>query len=122
MLGRLARKLGAQVPGRMVASSKSWLSHTAVDRLAPTLPWGAPPDAPKVAPGPLRPRQLIPTYGPGAPVDLPRHSVLVGGLEVWEPQGPMIREPRLVAKIKRLFPKVKVEGHADAVLAALSDP
>ncbi len=25
-------------------------------------------------------------------------------------------------KIKRLFPKVKVEGHADAVLAALSDP
>eukprot|EP01030_Chromulinospumella_sphaerica_P034046 gene34046-35007_t len=25
--GRLARKLGAQVPGRLVASAKSWLSH-----------------------------------------------------------------------------------------------
>ncbi len=50
VIGRLARKLGAQVPGRMVASAKSWLSHTAVDRLAPILPWGAPPDVPKVSP------------------------------------------------------------------------
>jgi hypothetical protein len=39
--GRLALDLGAQVPGRLVASAKSWLSHAAVDRLAPILPWGA---------------------------------------------------------------------------------
>lgn len=50
VIGTLARKLGAQVPGRLVASAKSWLSHTAVDRLAPILPWGADADVPKVSP------------------------------------------------------------------------
>ena len=50
VMGQLARKLGAQVPGRLVASAKSWLSHAAVDRLAPILPWGAPDDVPKVSP------------------------------------------------------------------------
>jgi molecular chaperone DnaK (HSP70) len=50
VFGQLARRLGAQVPGRMVASAKSWLSHTAVDRLAPILPWGAAPDVAKVSP------------------------------------------------------------------------
>ena len=50
VLGRLARQLGAQVPGRLVVSAKSWLSHTGVDRLAPILPWGAPEDVPKVSP------------------------------------------------------------------------
>ncbi|AMO24417.1 Hsp70 family protein [Ramlibacter solisilvae] len=41
VIGSLARELGAQVPGRLVTSAKSWLSHAAVDRLAPILPWGA---------------------------------------------------------------------------------
>lgn len=50
VIGQWARKLGAQVPGRLVASAKSWLSHAAVDRLAPILPWGAPDDVPKVSP------------------------------------------------------------------------
>ncbi|MBC7452633.1 MAG: hsp70 family protein [Massilia sp.] len=50
VIGQLARQLGAQVPGRMVASAKSWLSHTAVDRLAPILPWGAALDVLKVSP------------------------------------------------------------------------
>jgi molecular chaperone DnaK (HSP70) len=50
VLGSLARRLGAQVPGRLVASAKSWLSHAAVDRLADILPWGAAPDVPKVSP------------------------------------------------------------------------
>ncbi len=49
-LGRLARSLGAQTPGRLVASAKSWLSHHGVDRTAPILPWGAPDDVPKVSP------------------------------------------------------------------------
>ncbi|MGI4718657.1 MAG: Hsp70 family protein [Janthinobacterium lividum] len=40
-VGRLARVLGAQTPGRLVASAKSWLSHAGVDRMAPILPWGA---------------------------------------------------------------------------------
>jgi molecular chaperone DnaK (HSP70) len=50
VIGELARQLGAQVPGRLVASAKSWLSHAAVDRLAPILPWGAPAEVPKVSP------------------------------------------------------------------------
>ena len=50
VMGQLARQLGAQVPGRLVASAKSWLSHTTADRLAPILPWGAPADVPKVSP------------------------------------------------------------------------
>ena len=40
----MARQRGARVPGRLVASAKSWLSHAGVDRTAPVLPWGmAPP-------------------------------------------------------------------------------
>ncbi len=50
ILGELARELGAKVPGRLVTSAKSWLSHGAVDRTAPILPWGAPPDIPRVSP------------------------------------------------------------------------
>ncbi|SDA39366.1 MULTISPECIES: Hsp70 family protein [unclassified Janthinobacterium] len=50
VLGALARQLGAQVPGRLVASAKSWLSHASVDRQAPILPWGADHDVPKVSP------------------------------------------------------------------------
>ncbi|MBX3185268.1 MAG: Hsp70 family protein [Polyangiaceae bacterium] len=38
--GELARDRGAEVPGRQIASPKSWLSHTRVDRRAPILPWG----------------------------------------------------------------------------------
>ncbi len=37
--GELARVQGAQVPGRLVASAKSWLCHPRVDRLAAILPW-----------------------------------------------------------------------------------
>ncbi|TAM30037.1 MAG: molecular chaperone DnaK [Paraburkholderia sp.] len=50
VIGQFARTLGAQVPGRLVSSAKSWLSHASVDRLAPILPWGAPDDARKVSP------------------------------------------------------------------------
>ena len=50
-VGRLARVLGAQTPGRLVASAKSWLSHAGVDRMAAILPWGAEgAHVPKVSP------------------------------------------------------------------------
>jgi hypothetical protein len=38
------------VPGRLVSSAKSWLCHAAVDRTAPILPWGAPPDVGRISP------------------------------------------------------------------------
>ncbi|WP_218242325.1 Hsp70 family protein [Comamonas fluminis] len=50
VIGRWARDLGAAVPGRLVASAKSWLSHQGVDRTAPILPWGAGDDVAKVSP------------------------------------------------------------------------
>ena len=49
-VGELARKRGAENPTRMVASAKSWLSHAAVDRTSPILPWGAPEEVRKLSP------------------------------------------------------------------------
>ncbi len=46
IVGEMAARRGSEVVGRFVASAKSWLSHGAVDRLAPILPWGA-PDSPE---------------------------------------------------------------------------
>src|SRR5262249_34915069 len=37
-VGVFARDHGAAVPGRLIASAKSWLSHAGVDRTAPPLP------------------------------------------------------------------------------------
>ncbi|HEY2383426.1 MAG TPA: Hsp70 family protein [Terriglobia bacterium] len=50
LAGEFAREQGARVPGRLVISAKSWLSHSAVDRTAAILPWGAPPDVAKISP------------------------------------------------------------------------
>ena len=50
VVGTFARDRGTQVPGRHIASAKSWLCHPAVDRTAPILPWGAPPDVPRLSP------------------------------------------------------------------------
>src|SRR5690606_24554875 len=49
-VGTFARERGAELPARLVASAKSWLSHVGVDRTAPILPWEAPPDARRVSP------------------------------------------------------------------------
>ena len=40
-VGEFAKHFGAKVPTRMVASAKSWLSHTGADRKAPILPFRA---------------------------------------------------------------------------------
>ena len=50
VVGELAGRLGAKVPGRLVASAKSWLSHGSVDRGADILPWGAPAEVAKISP------------------------------------------------------------------------
>jgi molecular chaperone DnaK (HSP70) len=48
--GTLAQALGAKVPGRLIASAKSWLCHPAIDRTASVLPWGAPEGVAKLSP------------------------------------------------------------------------
>ena len=50
VVGELARAQGARVPGRLVSSAKSWLSHPRVDRTADILPWGAPEGVPRLSP------------------------------------------------------------------------
>ncbi len=73
----------------------------------------------KVAHGQLRRSQMITTFGPGAPVDLPNYSVLVGGLEQWQPIGAQINEPRLLQKIQALFPELHdLRLHAPPVAEA----
>jgi molecular chaperone DnaK (HSP70) len=49
VVGELARAQGARVPGRLVASSKSWLCHAGVDRNAAILPWGS-GEGPRLSP------------------------------------------------------------------------
>ena len=39
VVGMFARQRGMQMPGRCVASAKSWLCHTLVDRTSELLPW-----------------------------------------------------------------------------------
>jgi molecular chaperone DnaK (HSP70) len=50
IVGELARAQGARVPGRLISSAKSWLSHAGVDRTAAILPWGAPEEVPRLSP------------------------------------------------------------------------
>jgi Domain of unknown function (DUF1998) len=50
--------------------------------------------------------QLISTFGPGAMIDLPTRSVVVGGLEQWDMSGnafTTIPEPRLTMRLEQLL-------------------
>jgi len=50
VVGIFARQHGARVPGRLVSSAKSWLSHPGVDRRGAILPWAAAEGVPRVSP------------------------------------------------------------------------
>ena len=41
-VGEFARQRGAEIPHRLISSSKSWLCNTMVDRNKPILPWECP--------------------------------------------------------------------------------
>jgi hypothetical protein len=58
----------------------------------------------KKAHGQIRRSQVINTYGPGALIDLPRHSAIVGGLDTWPSLGKLqqVLEPRLTRKLQQL--------------------
>lgn len=49
-VGTFARDHGAAVPGRLVSSAKSWLSHSGVDRTAGLLPWHGAADIERLSP------------------------------------------------------------------------
>src|SRR2546430_415740 len=50
LVGAYARDRGAQVPGRLVSSAKSWLSHPGVDKRGQLLPMGAEAEVPRISP------------------------------------------------------------------------
>ena len=52
--------------------------------------------------GQIRSGQVITTYGPGALVDLPKHSAIVGGLDTWPRTSDLeeVLEPRLTHKLQ----------------------
>jgi molecular chaperone DnaK (HSP70) len=52
LLGDFAKRRGAEVPERLISSSKSWLCHPRVDKHAPILPWGSggTDEVPKLSP------------------------------------------------------------------------
>ena len=54
--------------------------------------------------GQLRRSQVITTFGPGALIDLPHDSAIVGGLDTWGTEAKLERidEPRLSAKLKAM--------------------
>src|SRR5260370_15760574 len=57
--------------------------------------------------------QVVSTFGPGAMIDLPTRSVIVGGLDLWEMKGnsfPIISEPRLAVRLEQLL---KSQGRLD---------
>jgi Domain of unknown function (DUF1998) len=53
--------------------------------------------------GQVRQSQVVTTFGPGSLIDLPRQSVIVGGLDHWLGASEEVHEPRLVEKLKRLL-------------------
>ena len=54
------------------------------------------------AAGSVRQSQVITTYGPGALIDLPAHSAIVGGLDTWPKTLQEIAEPRLSHILQRI--------------------
>jgi molecular chaperone DnaK (HSP70) len=49
-VGAFARDHGANVPGRLISSAKSWLCHPGVDRTAELLPWHPATDVERLSP------------------------------------------------------------------------
>ncbi len=49
-VGEFARQRGAEIPNRLVSSSKSWLCHSSIDRTKPILPWESTPETRRVSP------------------------------------------------------------------------
>ena len=62
--------------------------------------------------GQIRRSQLITTFGPGSMMDLPDHSVLVGGLDHWSGDKEEVAEPRLLEKLKEALGITELKMHS----------
>jgi molecular chaperone DnaK (HSP70) len=74
VVGTFAQQRGGEVPDRVIASAKSWLSYGDRDRTAAILPWGSPDDVSKLSPVEVSSRYLAHIHAawdrqfPGAPL------------------------------------------------------
>ncbi|MEO0036025.1 MAG: hypothetical protein RLZZ501_2048 [Pseudomonadota bacterium] len=59
VVGRLARRMAGETPGRVVVSAKSWLAHHGADRAAAFLPWGGETLGPDERLSPVKASALI---------------------------------------------------------------
>ncbi|MFW6169739.1 MAG: Hsp70 family protein, partial [Planctomycetota bacterium] len=50
VVGVYAREQGGKAPGRLIASAKSWLCHSGINRLADVLPWQGAADVDRLSP------------------------------------------------------------------------
>ena len=57
-VGVFAREEGSRAPGRLIASAKSWLCHSGVDRTAELLPWQGDADVEQLSPVEVTARYL----------------------------------------------------------------
>lgn len=57
-------------------------------------------DRPKKPHGQIRRSQVVTTFGPGAMVDLPNHSIIISGLDQWTGVHEEVFEPRLLQKLQ----------------------
>jgi len=53
--------------------------------------------------GEIRQSQILSTFGPGSMVDLPDHSILIGGLNHWHGDKKRIHEERLQEKVTKIL-------------------
>jgi hypothetical protein len=65
--------------------------------------------------GQMRQSQVVTTFGPGAMLDLPNHSVLVAGLDFWSKGGDEIIEPRLTRKLAEILEVPSLRLHAPPI-------
>lgn len=69
----------------------------------------------KSPPGQVRQSQILSTFGPGAMVDLPKHSVLIGGLNHWRGDRKPISEDRLAARVAEILEVPHIKLYAPPV-------
>lgn len=69
----------------------------------------------KKSPGQVRQSQILSTFGPGAMVDLPEHSVLIAGLNHWRGDRRRIFEDRLATRVAEILEVNNIKLYAPPV-------
>lgn len=122
VVGAFAQRRGSEVPDRVVASAKSWLSYAGSDRTAPILPWGSPDDVRKLSPVDVAARYLGHIRAawdaqlPSAP--LAKQEVLITVPASFDPAA---RELTVRAAAEAHLPQVSVLEEPQAALYAWID-